>query len=390
MKLINYPAMASPQAVKCINDALIQHLRKDSTILDPYCGTGRLLIQPRIQGQRVTGVDCSPIAILAARVTHRGIPSGLTENIFNRTAALANELDSSNEPTKNILFWFPKQTIGDLRSLLQAIDILDISIHLRRLLWLCLADTCRKVSYARDKEFKLHRIKPHQRSHWRPNTLAIFQSIGTTIRDRLYKLHDRPIGGHYRFYEGDIVQLKTIVKDQKYDAIISSPPYGDSRTTVGYGQFARLPLMVLCESTLFNREYNRSTIRISLDTICLGGSHCPSTTSSLLFEDVEKIDNQAMKRFGNDYFGRLELLFRALKKNGIISLILGDRTCSGCSYPLIDSTINFLRANRFKQILRQDRLLSWKHLPRTMRHKVTNGNMKYQSLNYETILCFKK
>ena len=84
MKVINYPAMASPPSIIHIGNIISKYCYKNSNILDPFCGTGRLLINPRISGHKVTGIDCSPIALLASRVIHQKL------NIRKAECALDN------------------------------------------------------------------------------------------------------------------------------------------------------------------------------------------------------------------------------------------------------------------------------------------------------------
>lgn len=55
----------------------------------------------------------------------------------------------------------------------------------------------------------------------------------------------------YRRYRGGC-SVEVLAKDTrdfdlnvKFDLMITSPPYGDSRTTVAYGQFSRLSLQWL-------------------------------------------------------------------------------------------------------------------------------------------------
>ena len=44
------------------------------------------------------------------------------------------------------------------------------------------------------------------------------------------------------------------IEDDSYDLIITSPPYGDSRTTVAYGEFSRLTLQWLNMYEMTDKE----------------------------------------------------------------------------------------------------------------------------------------
>ncbi len=377
--------MASPAAIATIGEIVRQYVRPAGLVLDPFCGTGRLLIEPRISDHSVVGIDRSPLAILASRVTHHGCDydqlSTVAKEIVKRTTAAAKSRGSV-EP--DVFFWFPKAAFATLTEIRHQIDVFDCSESIRRALWLALAVSAREAAYIREVEYKLHRIGPEQRSAWRPNSLAIFEKNVERLKGRLKLIADLGMTGRFRFYLGDIVGLSEALR-ARYDCIVSSPPYGDSRSTVGYGEFAKVPLMVFKKGK-FGDKCNNSFS----DSVCLGGAKCPrpEVNEEEVPSQARSVSCAAMRRFTQGYFGRLKILLARLKSGGIVSFVLANRTVEGRRFPLIEATETFLKARGLRMLAKEERLMAWKRLPRTMKHRYGNRRKTHTGINYETILTF--
>ncbi len=94
------------------------------------------------------------------------------------------------------------------------------------------------------------------------------------------------------------------IEDNSIDLIITSPPYGDSRTTVAYGQFSRLPLRWL-------------GLEENVDKTSLGVKAKPifyDLPSAILYECIKKISIKCEKRakevfsFYNDLYNSIKIM----------------------------------------------------------------------------------
>ncbi|MFC1512504.1 hypothetical protein ACFL4S_00475 [bacterium] len=118
------------------------------------------------------------------------------------------------------------------------------------------------------------------------------------------------------------------IKDNSIDCIITSPPYGDSRTTVAYGQFSRLSAQWL---DIFD-DPNKAT---GVDNDLLGGKRMKELNNNLnsiyLAEALCKINRKDEKRakevisFYIDLNKCLKQAHRILKKNKYFCLVIGNR-----------------------------------------------------------------
>ena len=379
---LNYPAMASPESLRLIEDRILQLVRSPGPIIDPYCGTGRMLAPFRCTGYDVVGMDCSPIAILAARVVHQGICKRRLRDDF---CVLASEISAARvwlDVQDDESFWFRSESFVVLRNILQAVDLVASSSNVRRVFWLALVKAAREVSYIREAEYKLHRMHASMRSEHRPNVVASFLTHCRNLVDLLTSVDARP--GRYRFVRGDVATAS--LKRGSFAAVVTSPPYGDSASTVGYGQFSRIPLLLLRYSTEFLKEYGCYE-GVNLDGRCLGGTTCARVKGDVelptsLPDDV----GPPMARFSAGYFSRLALLSELLKRRATCCLVLGNRTHRGQVFPLIETTIECLGRLGFSLADRHDRLLSRKRLPRSMRHLSYGQPATHDSINYESVI----
>ena len=84
--LFRYPAKFHPPVVR----HLIQtYTASDATVLDPFCGSGTLLVEAGVCGRSAIGIDVDPLAVFVSNVkAHRYRISALRESCANVLATL--------------------------------------------------------------------------------------------------------------------------------------------------------------------------------------------------------------------------------------------------------------------------------------------------------------
>lgn len=322
-----YPAMFIPQVARRL---LETYSEKDDTICDIFCGSGSALVESKLLGRNAYGIDLNPLAIFLAKTKTTPInPQKLTKEyitLLDRVEKIKDK-DIQKPNFKNIDFWFKEKVITRLAKLKKAIcEIKDESI--RNFFMVAFSETVRYSSNTKTGEFKLVRIKHDRLEKHDPDVFGIFRKrVEKNIAGMLEFYKDSDKSAWTKIIYGDSSKDNGIKKNS-IDCIITSPPYGDSRTTVAYGQFSRLSSQWI---DMFENPDDAS----SVDNDLLGGKATKNLAHALssdyLKESLEKISKRDEKRARDVlsfYIGLNDCLKQAytiLKPKKYFCLVIGNR-----------------------------------------------------------------
>ena len=281
-------------------------------------------------GRNAYGIDLNPLAIFLAKAKTTPLnPQKLTKEYIALLDRVGRIKDSEiQRPNfKNIDFWFKDNVIVKLAKLKKAIrEIKDKEIQ--NFLLVAFSETVRYSSNTKTGEFKLVRTKGEKLEKHDPDVINIFR-----------KHAEKNIAGMTDFYKDAKKDLWTKIiygdsskdcgiKENSIDCIITSPPYGDSRTTVAYGQFSRLSAQWI---DVFDDPNDASGV----DNNLLGGRATKSLThilpSNYLKESLDKISKQNETRardvlsFNIGLNECLKQAYRILKPKKYFCLVVGNR-----------------------------------------------------------------
>ena len=100
----------------------------------------------------------------------------------------------------------------------------------------------REVSYTRNGEFKLYRLPADKLKGFNPDVFGTFSKKLNRNRKGLAAFLEKRKSVEVSVSSANTVEGELPMPRPLggYDIVITSPPYGDSHTTVAYGQFSRL------------------------------------------------------------------------------------------------------------------------------------------------------
>ena len=353
--LHKYPATMLPQ----IGIELFKELKINKhRLLDPYCGTGSSVLAGIASGfSEFHGFDINPLAILIAKTRYTKLN---TKKLFNyrkdvECAVYYEEENILPPPVTNIDFWFFKRAIKDLavirNSILEEID----NKKYQSLFWLAFSETVRFASYTRNSEFKLYRMSEEKRNSFHPDVFELYfknldKVLNTYIEVYLPLLKKQK----FHFYSKEFMHEKN-----KYDAVLTSPPYGDSRTTVAYGQF----------STLSNEWIGCPNSR-KIDSQLMGGKKVKTLyNKGVLSSSIKKINKADQKRalevssFYMDLEKSIKEVSQAITYKGFSIYVVGNRTVKNVTLPTDQFIAEQFDKNGFRHILTYERAISSKVMP---------------------------
>jgi len=322
-----YPAMFIPQVARRL---LLTYSKKGDTICDIFCGSGTALIESKLLGRNSYGIDLNPLAIFLAKAKTTPIDPSLLSKEYLKLLTKINKIKSEEikKPNfKNLEFWFKDNVVIELSKIKKAIREIKHK-DIQNFFLVAFSETVRKSSNTKNGEFKLVRIKKELLENYNPNVLNLFkQKVEANIKgmEEFHKDVDKK--AKVKVIYGDSSKDSGI-KNNSVDCIITSPPYGDSRTTVAYGQFSRLSSQWI---DIFDDPNNASGV----DNELLGGKATKdlfhSLDSDYLIEALKKIakrDERRAKDVLSFYIGLNDCLIRAYKilaPKKYFCIVIGNR-----------------------------------------------------------------
>ena len=248
--------------------------KEGGRLLDPFCGSGSALVEGMLHGMAGTGVDLNPLAVLLARV--KTTPLADQAIRIEHQAILSRYGDTPTAPAnvdiQNLLFWDSPRAVSELSRLRSAILATE-SKELRDLFEVCFAETARFVSWTRKDEYKTYRMPEEKRKGWKPSVIGSFAEVVVHNRERMSDFTSRLSDDvpTPTVIQGDVCNPATL-PNETYDLIVTSPPYGDSRTTVAYGQYSSLSLSWL--------GYDRATVNRNRPGVAGRATDCRANPSA--------------------------------------------------------------------------------------------------------------
>ncbi len=312
---------------------------ENSNILDPFMGSGVVAGECLIGKRNFIGYDINLLAIIISKVRTTPIKSKILlealEIILNKIEHRKPEIIES----PNIHYWFDESVIEDLSKLRLSIYEIE-SNEVKDFFKVVFSETVRKVSKAKFNEFTLLKRKDGNNL----NVLRVFQEISLKNIGLLKKFYNNfpPRDVNIILEERNILN-EIPIDDNSIDLIITSPPCGDSRTTVAYGQFSRLPLRWLwLEENVDNTSLEAKAKPIFYDL-----------PSAILYECIKKILSKGEKRAKevfscyNDLYNSIKIISKKVKKNGFVCFVVGNRRVKGIELPTDKISADFFEDQGF-------------------------------------------
>ena len=302
-----YPAMMIPQIARTLIEEYKPKGRLD-LILDPYMGSGTTLVEASLAGINSIGTDLNPLARLMGKVKTTLYND---ESILKQFREIQTELifytkdkvkERNFDRISNYSFWYNEDTLLKLSYLSQLIK----NVKDKDFFNVVLSEIVREVSFTRNGEFKRYRMNEASIAKFNPDTFTLFEKKALrNIEGLKAYTSEAKHDVNASIYDFNTMHgIPTdIIKDGDIDMVVTSPPYGDSRTTVAYGQFSRWA----------NEWFNFDNAK-NLDKLLMGGKKATEEIfkTASIRDVLDEIDSLEHKRylevvsFLNDYYQSIE------------------------------------------------------------------------------------
>jgi len=387
-----YPAMMIPQVARRIISEFGSGVNE---IFDPYCGTGTSLVEANLAGINAVGTDLNPLARLLASAKTTLIDIHLLQEHIHQFRDLTFNLDFTLQipeapvpEIKNAEFWFSPLALRKLAFVRSF--ILEISQpEIQNFFFVAFSETVRESSYTKKREFKLVRNREID-PDFNPNVFGIMESKLQRNLSGLARYQSAPgAKGSSRIFDFNTVDgiPSGIFRDGLVDMVVTSPPYGDSSTTVAYGQYSRLA-----------NEWLGVTDANQIDNRLMGGrkSKSPRHALSPLVEEVcNIITAEDPKRaldviaFYQDYAASIANVAATIRPGGYACYVVGNRTVKGLTIPTDEITARLFEANGFRHLKTNVRNIPGKRMPLKNSPSNVPGQTGATMKNEYIVICQK-
>jgi hypothetical protein len=237
--------------------ALIQgYTQKGDLVLDPFCGSGTLLVEGSVLGRRTIGIDIDPVAVAVtkAKVHRYQIPrlrtsaAGVIESLAKyrcpsdeyerRMFEDLAEKEYSRQvlpvqrwvpPIPNLFHWFRRYVVVDLARILATIERIQVPESHKHLLRVVFASIIRNASNADPVPVSGLEVTSHMKRREAAGRLVdpfeMFQrALDRAVNAAAAFTEQAQTGATARALQGDATQLSSYLNGH-VGAVITSPPY---------------------------------------------------------------------------------------------------------------------------------------------------------------------
>lgn len=262
-----YKGKFYPQLAKALFN--LAALRPESLVVDPFCGSGTVLLEAKLNGLRAMGFDINPLAVEIAQakcevldedpVVVDRLLGGLSNNISRLAEQGAGAgIDVFSADTHaELRAWFPSKVISKLAACVQEVSELPAP-KVRKLARVVMSSVVRDVSFQDPQDLRIRRRKvPIADAPVYEDFLSRIADTRSRLRAFAAILDRSPwrmqpaIAVHIDSRQLNSVRSELEPLGGLADAIVTSPPYA---TALPYVDTYRLNMLVVLGLTAEQRQ----------------------------------------------------------------------------------------------------------------------------------------
>jgi len=340
----------------------------DGIVLDPFCGTGTVLLEAALRGRQAWGADANPLAVLISKVKTTYISK---EILLKSLSAVLNRAERSREmPRMSSMIegWFSDSTVTQLFRLQQSIGKIKNESQ-KNFFLLCLSNLIRKVSYADPTIAVPVHLNPNRFAEgserrktatFRLETLKAvdvydkFEGICRLNIERVNSLKGVKKINTAEVVSNDARHLtrhlseEEVIPDNAVDLILTSPPYAGAQK---YIRASRLNLYWLGMTdaaeirTIDGKNIGREDYhKKEYDKKYTTGIAEADKVLEELYSRGKKERACIVGNYLNEMQAALDESYRVLKPGGHMVIIIGNNTVCGLSFDTQDYLTSYLQS----------------------------------------------
>jgi DNA modification methylase len=336
-----YPAKMIPHMASFL---INKTSKPKQSILDPFCGSGSVVIQSVLERRKGIGIDLNPYAILLskAKITPLDV-NQLQHQLQYLSVAFRNCLNPHDYNFYNADYWFTPMTLrklGIIKKVLENCNLDDDYLNFWTALFVSIVRDCSKADIRGPKPFISKRSKQNRKGkHFNPFKIFYDQAQIWIECERNYlkKLNGRQKKDiNYKIIQGDSRRLSMLIKNENIDSIITSPPYLNAQD---YYRSSKLQLFFLDEFDENDmRKFSRDIIGSDrlLQSQIPKNQTLPYPLSEKFHSDLNKINNKnsiTFLKYIQDMAEVIKECSKILESGSFFSIVIADNKISNIDIP---------------------------------------------------------
>lgn len=336
----------------------------NGVVLDPFCGTGTVLLEAVLSGRSALGADANPLAELIAEGKTVYIPKEELQKTLGVILDKAKKYRRTVEHPDAITAWYSASSLRQLSNLQRALCEIEDERQ-KTFFELCFSGVARKVSFA-DPSISVP-------VHWNPdrfssnpqrkeevskklemlqtvNVYAKFETVCKANIDRLESLRGKIEDGvRARIISKDARQLG--LEDNSVDMILTSPPYAGAQKYIRASWLNlywlnRVKLEGIRELKTHNigrEDYRKDEVFESYTGIAAADS---------VLKELYKNGNTYRAFLAANYLNEMKMALdeccRVLKTGGYMVIVIGNNTVCKRQFDTQDYFTSYLVSRGLK------------------------------------------
>ena len=381
---------------------------RDGVVLDPFCGTGTVLLEANLSGRSAKGADANPLAVLISEVKTTYIEKDRLLNTKDRILSSAKRIDISDDlETTSISYWFSKTTIIQLSRLEFAINKIK-NEQQKKFFLTCFSSLVRKVSFADPNISVPVRLNPERFVNHKERMDSTSFKIKTLENVDVYdkfenicELNINRINTLRNVFDNEVkskvisndarnltstIGSETKLEDESVDLILTSPPYAGAQKYIRaswlnlfwLGKKHSQEIQQLNKENIGREIYSKREI-----TRVKTGIQAADDVLELLYKEGKEERAFIVGNYLNEMKIALDESIRVLKSGGYMVLVIGNNTVCGRPFDTQDYLTSYILSKGLKlQFKLIDDIKSY--------GLMTKRNKTASCISCEWVLVFKK
>lgn len=337
-------------------------------VLDPFCGTGTVLLESNLSGRSALGADANPLAVLISKVkTTYLAPDVLMSTLEHLLYQCKRSRYYIKEDTSSIERWFSASTIEQLGKLEKYIGQIDDE-YIREFFTLCLSSVVKKVSFCDPRVSVPVQLNPQRfandsnRRNELEAKLAALQNVDVYEKfeivckaniNRVATIKEiAELGVSTQITSRDARRITQsldsdeLLPNESVDMILTSPPYAGAQKYIRSSWLNLYWLGVKDQeqrSCLHDKNIGRENYQTKLyKTRIETGIASADTVLHALYEEGKNERAYIVGNYLNEMKIALDESVRVLKKGGYMVIVIGNNTVCGRPFDTQDYLSTYL------------------------------------------------